>query len=544
MSNVLGYGYIQIKADGTFHPLKNLYLKYGSSWADVQTAWIKSQGEWVRVFPTPNAIPETDVSTLSFTTYTTFSSTSKSVSITNTGDEVLQITGTSESTSSKFKINADYSGLGIDGLPYIILPGNTKTFTVYIDGYDVGTDSATIVLNTNTGQFGAGEISINVSGESIPLYSSAIANTTAVDYVFNNESLNTAPINTVLAGISKTFQIKNVGNGVLTIDSFTSATGRTIITNVPSTIKPGKSAVITVTPSTDLVNDTVAEGTYTDTITMTSDSIGGDITITTSLEVVINHGVIAASKNAGSGSFTVPSNIFSIDIFAVGGGGSGGQGLGGPNGGGGGGGAGGTILISGYSVTPGQVITYNIGGGAAPNGYNTGSRGNNGGNTTILGQIAYGGGGGAGQSPRNGSAPGSPGGSGGGASASKDIYQGQAGGGSQGYAGGAGYGADTSDRGGGGGGRGGAGTISSSDPSGGLGIENPFIPGTYVADGGAGGCANYGGGVVGRGGYGGGGSHSYNINGTTPGSGGGGGAVGNFSYGAGSGADGAVYVRY
>jgi hypothetical protein len=541
MANILGYGYIQIKEGGSFHPLKSLYLKNGSSWADVQTAWIKSQGQWVRVFPTPNAIPETDVSVLNFVSYTTFTSSTKSVSITNYGDEVLSITGTAQSTSSKFKINADYSGLG-DQLPYTIEPGATKTFTVYIDGLDIGTDISYIILDTNTGQFGAGEINIEINGETIPLYSTAIASVTEISYAFNNQSLS-LPIEKVLADASKTFQIKNVGNGPLTIDSFTSTTGRTVITNVPSIIAPGKSAVITVTPSSDLINNTITEGTYTDTITMTSDSTGGDIVISTSLTVTVQHGVLTAT-NAGSGSFTVPSNIYSIDIFAVGGGGSGGEGLGGPNGGGGGGGAGGTVLINSYAVTPGQRISYNIGAGAAPNGYNTGSRGNAGGNTNIVGQIAYGGGGGAGQSPRSGSAPASPGGSGGGASASKDIYFGQAAGGAQGNAGGAGYGADTSDRGGGGGGRGGAGAISSSDPSGGLGIVNPFVPGTYVADGGAGGCANFGGGVVGRGGYGGGGSRSYGINASTPGSGGGGGAVGNFAYGAGYGADGAIYIRY
>lgn len=64
----------------------------------------------------------------------------------------------------------------------------------------------------------------------------------------------------------------------------------------------------------------------------------------------------------GSGTWTVPAGVHSIDIFGVGGGG-GGNGGGGKNSGRGGGGGGYTKTVTGISVTPYQVLTIHIGGG-------------------------------------------------------------------------------------------------------------------------------------------------------------------------------------
>jgi hypothetical protein len=82
-------------------------------------------------------------------------------------------------------------------------------------------------------------------------------------------------------------------------------------------------------------------------------------------------------------SFTVPSGIYSVDIAACGGGGSGargGQGSDGANssGGGGGGGAGSPIINAPIiRVTPGEIITINVGRGGITN------QVTNGGNTTF-----------------------------------------------------------------------------------------------------------------------------------------------------------------
>ncbi len=90
---------------------------------------------------------------------------------------------------------------------------------------------------------------------------------------------------------------------------------------------------------------------------------------------------------AGSRTFTVPANVYALDVEAVGGGAGGStNGAAGNIGGGGGGYARKTL-----SVTPGQVINYTIGAGGA-----TGDPGADGGDTTFNASlIANGGKGGA-----------------------------------------------------------------------------------------------------------------------------------------------------
>lgn len=85
-----------------------------------------------------------------------------------------------------------------------------------------------------------------------------------------------------------------------------------------------------------------------------------------------------------SGTFTVPAEVRSVDVFCVGGGASGGVGNGSI--GGGGGGSGRTITVKNIAVTPGQQIAVNIGAGGAKRSYSVGV-GNSGG-TTSFGSYA------------------------------------------------------------------------------------------------------------------------------------------------------------
>ena len=88
-------------------------------------------------------------------------------------------------------------------------------------------------------------------------------------------------------------------------------------------------------------------------------------------------GMTTITFTSGSGTWTVPGGVNSIQLLCVGGGGSG-EAAGGGNGGGGGG----VISRASYSVTPGVGISYAVG---------TGGTSGNGGNTTFDGLTAGGG---------------------------------------------------------------------------------------------------------------------------------------------------------
>jgi len=97
---------------------------------------------------------------------------------------------------------------------------------------------------------------------------------------------------------------------------------------------------------------------------------------------------VAAFKDTGSYTVTVPASANSIDYVLVGGGGGGASG---------GGGAGGLLQGSNYSVTPNSTVTVTVGaGGAGGNGGSaqTGVAGSQGGNSTFGTLTAIGGGGG------------------------------------------------------------------------------------------------------------------------------------------------------
>ncbi|SET52676.1 hypothetical protein SAMN05443270_0369 [Lacrimispora sphenoides] len=99
-----------------------------------------------------------------------------------------------------------------------------------------------------------------------------------------------------------------------------------------------------------------------------------------------------------SGTFTVPDGVRSIDLFCVGGGGSGGGGRRLNDNSGGGGGSGKTSTIKSVGVVPGQQFSVVIGaGGAAVEGFSSGSKGGEtkvmNGSTTLV--FADGGEGGA-----------------------------------------------------------------------------------------------------------------------------------------------------
>ena len=120
----------------------------------------------------------------------------------------------------------------------------------------------------------------------------------------------------------------------------------------------------------------------TGTISGTADAVGSDTTssftlsvtdgtntVTRAYSITINAPVVTSYTSAGSGTFTVPSGITTVDVLVVAGGGGGGCWVGS------GGGAGGLIYRPAFPVTPGGSLSYTVGNGgtgAANNGSYTG----------------------------------------------------------------------------------------------------------------------------------------------------------------------------
>lgn len=113
--------------------------------------------------------------------------------------------------------------------------------------------------------------------------------------------------------------------------------------------------------------------------------------------VIINPIVtVVQTYTSGSGNWTAPEGVNSVEVLVVAGGGGGGRGEGNVNGdAGGGGGAGGLLYRESYPVTPGTSYSYSVGPGGAGSS-DQGSVGGNGSNSNFDILVAIGGGGGGG----------------------------------------------------------------------------------------------------------------------------------------------------
>lgn len=237
-------------------------------------------------------------------------------------------------------------------------------------------------------------------------------------------------------------------------------------------------------------------------------------------------GVDSNSSSSGNGANGIvivryPATDYNVELLIVGGGGGGGFSIGS------GGGAGGLIYYSSYPVSAGTKYSVTVGAGSS--GMNTtvgtGTAASNGGNSIMGPLVAYGGGGGTGQSV---GFPNGTGGKSGGSGSGGTRNQNTPGQGVSGQGNAGGRGSDTANAygGGGGGGAGAAGGDGSGSVGGNGGIGLAFsISGisTYYS-GGGGGATNIG--TSGSGGLGGGGAGGNGINGTSAiaNTGGGGGA--------------------
>jgi len=331
----------------------------------------------------------------------------------------------------------------------------------------------------------------------------------------------------------------------------TDADGDTITYSVSAGSLPSGCTLDTASGDIDY---TSVSAVGSDTVsTFTIQAATTDLTITRQFTITVKAPQIT-TYTSGSGSFSVPSGLTSVDVLVVAGGGSGAVGI--PNNVSvGGGGAGGLIYRPGFTVTPGGSVSYSIGGGGPGTGGSPGDMGASGTDTTFGTLTAKGGGGGGGWNGQTGLA----GGSGGGGSSAEGTPSISGGTGTQpsqpGDSGTYGFGnpggtsgptwsngnpGGPNTRGGGGGGAGGGGTPGNSNAAGGAGRVYSISgsPVGYAGGGGGGagqgpGPAQHGGGAGGspgqspapsgtsnRGGGGGGGGVIGQTPNTTGGSGG------------------------
>ena len=149
------------------------------------------------------------------------------------------------------------------------------------------------------------------------------------------------------------------------------------------------------------------------TSTFTVSAATSSDTSTRQFAITVHAPVITSYTSTGSGTFSVPTGLTTLDVLVVAGGGAGGNGTHSPGGGGGGG----LIYRPAFPVTPGGSVSYTVGTG----GQGQPERGDSGQNS-VFGTLTAQGGGGAGgyDANNNGSPPGlgRDGGSGGGGGSS------------------------------------------------------------------------------------------------------------------------------
>ena len=345
-------------ADGTWHPIIRGNLKVDSS-------------TWESVYPTPQGIPFLSSNALSFDPYQYHTQPDndldgnvdigpRTVSITNTGDYELVVTGITQNDTARY-----ISTLTVPTLPVTLKPLESMSFGVRVKGLSPGSTEGNILIYSDTGVLGTVANVVPVTVDVRPNYS-------AITVSPNPITLSSYYLETPS---STTVTIKNSGNGAnLLIFGNSSARNRITYSNLPTNIGynfntfNGNSSTITVTAAN------LAPGTYTDTLTILSNSTDTPTLAVPVTVTVRNPNGRAVFDQGGTYSWTVPDHVHLIDLFAVGGGGGGGPGLTNvtEGGSGGGGGSGGYLRSSNVAVTPGEVLTITVGGKGGKNTYSNG----------------------------------------------------------------------------------------------------------------------------------------------------------------------------
>lgn len=355
-------GVTWIKKNSNWVAPTKIWTKQDGTWTEVQEAYIKNNGQWELVFPPPIGVATLSPEHISFSVYTS-EVISKTVTLTNTGNDALNIVSYNISQASSFStelVNANF--------PVIVNPGSQITLTFQFRGTSVNTTGSVITFNTESQYIGNSSFNISATGTVLARYSRISTSPSSVSFVrYEGDNRD-----------SKSVTLLNNGNGTLSIYGIATSNNKVEIVTYPSTISAGGSGTLVIRP----VHTSL--GTDTDTIRIDSNADNGYTTIPISIETLAAHG----SQNytsPGNYSFKVPNGVYRIDITAVGGGGGGGGSTEVGNGGGGGGGAAGGYTAVSKSVTPGEYLTIVVGAGGDGSPYVGRDRGASGGGGTAKG---------------------------------------------------------------------------------------------------------------------------------------------------------------
>lgn len=406
------------------------------------------------------------------------------------GTNGVEINASSTTVNSIVSISAVFAGLSNANEPYDIKVTNTSNlFGLLPDSLYI---NASPVWQTASGSLGtfAEQISMSVSAtatdESAITYSLASGSSLPSGITLNSSSgLISGTLPDVSTDTTYTFTI-NASDGSNTsiprTFSFVSNAAPVWVTSAGSLGSFLNNTTITtqalsVTDS-DSFSYALASGSTLPAGLILSSSTG---IISGTLPSVTQNTTYTFTINATDGLNTIPRTFsitsvydVSLEYLIVAGGGGTGWDVGGGGGGGG--------VLSGTSTkAKGTTFAISVGGGGVSHPANTSnSKGDNGGNSSLFGLTAIGGGGGGSYNANGNGRVGGSGGGGGGASESGGAGQGAAGTSGQGYAGGNDSGGSYGSGGGGGAGGPGANGIVNQSVDGGLPIYSS-ITGTSTA---------------------------------------------------------------
>ena len=255
-------------------------------------------------------------------------------------------------------------------IPYVITGVDSADITdaPLTGNFTVGSDmQRTYVITADGALEGSETLVFEASGETVSVQINDTSNT-PITYAL------VASADTVDEGDSFDIDL-NVENGIPGVEIAYLVTGISA-TDLSAGALSGTYVTGSVTRASFTVSsDFTTEGTETFTISLTTiDDVSTTVTINdTSTTLVAGSEVVTT---IGNGAFTIPTDVTSVSIMAVGGGA--GSGTTAALGAGqitGGGGAGAMGIVNNLAVTPGQVIAYTVGAGGSGN--------NNGGDTSV-----------------------------------------------------------------------------------------------------------------------------------------------------------------
>jgi len=376
-----------------------------------------------------------------------------------------------------------------------VSPSNFDTAgdTITVTGSNFQTGATIKLVAADAAQFSASSVTFtNASTLSFDITAAMVAdNGDPYDVVITNPSGLAAtmsaaldfapePAWTVAAGTLGTIydtqrtDAQTFTTGATSTESDATVTYAVTTGSLPSGLSIASSTG-TITGTTSAVG---SDTTVTFTITATATDSNSNITTNTrQYSIVQKSPTVSHYTSTGSGTFSVPTGLTSVDVLVVAGGGTGGSAnsITGTDGGAGGG-AGGLIYRPSFPVTPGGSISFTVGSGGTGSSYNFANQGPpNKGQDSVFGTLTSKGGGagqsGPGDASTGGASGAFQGGSGGGAgggggngSVGGQATQPQVGGDSTTYGFGYPGGSNTNTppyNGNGGGGAGGVGTVGS-----------------------------------------------------------------------------------